>query len=205
MPSAPRCRQGSGAGLLEGWVEELGLDPEDFGTHSMRTKATLIYRRTKNLRAVELLLGHLCAPRSRTVLVLWAAPLHHLARPFGDAALSDHLNRPKIADWDAFGASRAKMGKSQFGRLLPLVQFQDQQVVRAGGYAPTAPCAPAGGDDWPHNWSHLGLAVHVNSLGRIDECALDVDRQVINRWAPPTRPPVWRDNAARNCRSSRPN
>jgi integrase len=40
-------------------VEELGLDPADYGTHSMRrTKATLIYRRTKNLRAVQLLLGH---------------------------------------------------------------------------------------------------------------------------------------------------
>jgi integrase len=34
-------------------------DPSDYGTHSLRrTKATLIYRRTKNLRAVQLLLGH---------------------------------------------------------------------------------------------------------------------------------------------------
>ena len=47
------------ARILEHWVEELGLDPADYGTHSMRrTKATLIYRRTKNLRAVQLLLGH---------------------------------------------------------------------------------------------------------------------------------------------------
>jgi len=47
------------ARILEGWVEELGLDPADYGTHSIRrTKATLIYRRTKNLRAVQLLLGH---------------------------------------------------------------------------------------------------------------------------------------------------
>jgi site-specific recombinase XerC len=47
------------ARILEGWVEELGLDPAEYGTHSMRrTKATLIYRRTKNLRAVQLLLGH---------------------------------------------------------------------------------------------------------------------------------------------------
>ena len=38
---------------------ELGLDPAEYGTHPMRrTKATLIYRRTKNLRAVQLLLGH---------------------------------------------------------------------------------------------------------------------------------------------------
>ena len=36
-----------------------GLDPHLFGTHSLRrTKATLIYRRTGNLRAVQLLLGH---------------------------------------------------------------------------------------------------------------------------------------------------
>ena len=47
------------ARILEGWVTELGLDPADYGTHSMRrTKATLIYRRTKNLRAVQFLLGH---------------------------------------------------------------------------------------------------------------------------------------------------
>ena len=37
----------------------IGLDPHAYGTHSLgRTKATLIYRRTKNLRAVQLLLGH---------------------------------------------------------------------------------------------------------------------------------------------------
>jgi len=47
------------ARILEGWVTEIGLDPTNYGTHSMRrTKATLIYRRTKNLRAVQLLLGH---------------------------------------------------------------------------------------------------------------------------------------------------
>jgi site-specific recombinase XerC len=47
------------ARILEHWVVELGLDPADYGTHSVRrTKATLIYRRTKNLRAVQLLLGH---------------------------------------------------------------------------------------------------------------------------------------------------
>jgi len=37
----------------------LGLDPSAYGTHTLRrTKASLIYRRTKNLRAVQLLLGH---------------------------------------------------------------------------------------------------------------------------------------------------
>jgi integrase len=40
-------------------VAEIGLDPAVYGTHSVRrTKASLIYRRTKNLRAVQLLLGH---------------------------------------------------------------------------------------------------------------------------------------------------
>ena len=41
------------------WIEELGLDTAAYGTHSIRrTKPILIYRRTKNLRAVQLLLGH---------------------------------------------------------------------------------------------------------------------------------------------------
>ena len=45
--------------LVEKWVTSIGLDPAGYGTHSMRrTKATVIYRRTKNLRAVQLLLGH---------------------------------------------------------------------------------------------------------------------------------------------------
>jgi integrase len=40
-------------------VVSIGLDPAAYGTHSLRrTKATLIYRRTRNLRAVQLLLGH---------------------------------------------------------------------------------------------------------------------------------------------------
>jgi integrase len=47
------------ARLVSEWVASIGLDPHLFGTHSLRrTKATLIYRRTGNLRAVQLLLGH---------------------------------------------------------------------------------------------------------------------------------------------------
>ena len=47
------------ARLVSKWVGGIGLDPNKFATHSMRrTKATLIYRRTGNLRAVQLLLGH---------------------------------------------------------------------------------------------------------------------------------------------------
>jgi len=47
------------ARIVESWVSEIGLDPAAYGTHSLRrTKASLIYRRTKNLRAVQILLGH---------------------------------------------------------------------------------------------------------------------------------------------------
>ena len=47
------------ARIVHGWVDEIGLDGGLYGTHTMRrTKATLIYRRTRNLRAVQLLLGH---------------------------------------------------------------------------------------------------------------------------------------------------
>jgi len=47
------------ARLLSDWLAGIGLDPHVYGTHSLRrTKATLIYRRTGNLRAVQLLLGH---------------------------------------------------------------------------------------------------------------------------------------------------
>lgn len=45
--------------IVKAWVTAIGLDPAMYGTHTMRrTKASLIYRRTKNLRAVQLLLGH---------------------------------------------------------------------------------------------------------------------------------------------------
>jgi integrase len=45
--------------IVDTWVTLIGLDPTLYGTHTMRrTKASLIYRRTKNLRAVQLLLGH---------------------------------------------------------------------------------------------------------------------------------------------------
>jgi integrase len=45
--------------IVGAWAESIGLDPAAYGTHSMRrTKPTLIYRRTRNLRAVQLLLGH---------------------------------------------------------------------------------------------------------------------------------------------------
>ncbi len=59
MRSSPHLSRRQYARLLDSWLEDIGLDPGTYGTHSMRrTKASLIYRRTKNLRAVQLLLGH---------------------------------------------------------------------------------------------------------------------------------------------------
>lgn len=45
--------------LVDEWIAEIGLSPAVYGTHSLRrTKAALIYRKTGNIRAVQLLLGH---------------------------------------------------------------------------------------------------------------------------------------------------
>ena len=47
------------ARLVDEWVIGIGLHAEDYGTHSLRrTKALIIYKRTGNLRAVQILLGH---------------------------------------------------------------------------------------------------------------------------------------------------
>ena len=45
--------------IVKKWVKSIGLDPMEYGTHSMRrTKVSLIYQKTKNIRVVQLLLGH---------------------------------------------------------------------------------------------------------------------------------------------------
>ena len=44
---------------MKRWVTSIGLDPANYGTHTLRrTKVSIIYKQTKNLRAVQLLLGH---------------------------------------------------------------------------------------------------------------------------------------------------
>lgn len=59
LSASPHLSTRQYARIVKGWVSMIGLDPDEYGTHSpRRTKATLIYRRTKNLRAVQLLLGH---------------------------------------------------------------------------------------------------------------------------------------------------
>jgi integrase len=47
------------ARLVDEWVEAIGFRPEEYGTHSLRrTKASIIYKATGNLRAIQILLGH---------------------------------------------------------------------------------------------------------------------------------------------------
>lgn len=47
------------ARTVDEWVTAIGLQPRDYGTHSLRrTKPSIIYKRTGNLRAVQILLGH---------------------------------------------------------------------------------------------------------------------------------------------------
>ena len=59
LRSSPHLSTRQSARIVRRWVREIGLNPAAYGTHTLRrTKAALIYRRTKNLRAVQLLLGH---------------------------------------------------------------------------------------------------------------------------------------------------
>lgn len=59
LHESPHLSRGQYTRIVKSWIAMIGLDPAAYGTHSMRrTKPTLIYRRTKNLRAVQLLLGH---------------------------------------------------------------------------------------------------------------------------------------------------
>ncbi|MGF6741036.1 tyrosine-type recombinase/integrase [Paraburkholderia atlantica] len=59
LSASPHLSTRQYARMIRRWADAAGLEPTAYGTHSMRrTKATLIYKRTKNLRAVQLLLGH---------------------------------------------------------------------------------------------------------------------------------------------------
>jgi integrase len=59
VAASPHVSTRQYARIVHQWVQVAGLDSSAYGTHSMRrTKASLIYKRTKNLRAVQLLLGH---------------------------------------------------------------------------------------------------------------------------------------------------
>lgn len=59
LHGSPHVSMRQYARIVKHWVTSAGLNPAAYGTHSLRrTKATLIYKWTKNLRAAQLLLGH---------------------------------------------------------------------------------------------------------------------------------------------------
>jgi len=59
VAASPHISTRQYARIVETWVKDVGLDSALYGTHTLRrTKPTLIYKRTHNLRAVQLLLGH---------------------------------------------------------------------------------------------------------------------------------------------------
>jgi len=59
ISASPHLSTRQYARIVERWVSDIGLDSGLYGTHSLRrTKPTLIYKRTRNLRAIQLLLGH---------------------------------------------------------------------------------------------------------------------------------------------------
>jgi integrase len=96
------------ARIVDGWVREIGLDPAAYGTHTLRrTKASLIYRRTKNLRAVQLLLGH-------TKL---ASTVRHLGIEVDDALEMAEQTEVQFACFD----DRLVMGRSRTGQRSDVV------------------------------------------------------------------------------------
>ena len=59
VPGSPHLSTRQYGRIVKRWTAMIGRNPREYGTHSLRrTKATLVYRRMKNLRAVQLLLGH---------------------------------------------------------------------------------------------------------------------------------------------------
>jgi integrase len=86
------------ARLVDRWVQLADLEPRAYGTHSLRrTKVALIYKRTGNLRACQLLLGH--GKLESTVrylgIVRWRRKFGQLAK-VGSTSMKDGLY-----DWEA--------------------------------------------------------------------------------------------------------
>lgn len=64
------------ARILKTWIEAIGLDPYEYGTHSIRrTKVSLIYQKTKNIRAIQLLLGHSNLDSTDILVLSWMTHL----------------------------------------------------------------------------------------------------------------------------------
>jgi hypothetical protein len=109
------------ARLVDEWVSAIGLQPEDYGTHSLRqTKASLIYKRTGNLRAVQILLGH-----TKMVLSDLAPKAPGLAGPAGVGRLQAG-GRAGIQD--GMRVLRLRGGDGAIGAHLGIVTLFDNQA-----------------------------------------------------------------------------
>jgi integrase len=88
------------ARLVSEWIASIGLDPHVFGTHSLRrTKATLIYRRTANLRAVQLPWGtEKSRARFVTLVSRWMTPLLLLSRSTSETKGRDRVIGQQLVD-----------------------------------------------------------------------------------------------------------
>jgi integrase len=87
LRASPHLSTRQYARIVYGWVREIGLNPAAYGTHTLRrTKAALIYRRTKNLRAVQLLKALCATSASRSTM-----PLKWPSRPKCDANAGGRL------------------------------------------------------------------------------------------------------------------
>jgi len=102
------------ARIVHRWVMAIGLNPTAYGTHTMRrTKAALIYRRTKNLRVVQLLLGHSKLEKHCQV------PRDRRRRRAGDCGADGGLGASRVGD-------RARDARSLTGHnrtFLPFALF----------------------------------------------------------------------------------
>ena len=109
------------APIVNSWVEEIGLDSANYGTHSMRrTKASLIYRWTKNLRAVELLLGHTKLERANMQNL--TDPHNHVQVDFDRPAL------PRRDSCSRFGVGFSALKLLTFAREYEKVAMESAQV-----------------------------------------------------------------------------
>ncbi|CQR29243.1 hypothetical protein THICB1_150116 [Thiomonas arsenitoxydans] len=111
MHASPHLGTRQYARIVHGWVEEIGLDGHAYGTHSMRR---LIYRKTKNLRAVQLLLGHTKLKSTVRYLGIEVKMLStSRSRPksdtfFGPTSPSDGVGHDRPFARDSFRASSAE-------------------------------------------------------------------------------------------------
>jgi len=146
------------ARLLGTWVAGIGLDPRSFGTHSLRrTKATLIYRRTGNLRAVQLLLGHTkiestvrylgievddaLAIAEQVDICLYRAEIVGSARPFPAFRFSSHKSSRRQSSSFLFKELRIAWGHSDHFRFSPEGARDDVRDLSAIGGTADQKCS----------------------------------------------------------------